>query len=205
MAVNDVYRVRLQISHFGIASSFQLYYREATAQAIDGDGGPVATAVGNHLNGFLLSCISNTTYYPLTEAYRINQPGFPGRAVNAGNLGSRPGQTIPNNKAVVIRLFQNQLPARRNNRIYLTGFTEADTDGNTVTAPFLAAAQALADALLDQVDNGDPANGLWAPVCRTHAGQPFDLNNYPPLVDATPHPVIYSQAPRTRKYLQFTN
>lgn len=196
----DIYLVRLWIDVQGNDSSVGFHYQQTAGPTVDVDRTGALSLAFQGLTGFITPFLASQTRLAQLEVSQVSDaisgvPDAPSLGVFANQSSARPGDAMPLTKAIVCKLFQNDLPGRFNGRQYWPGFSEDDTDGNVVSNPaILGNIETLNDnaRILSETVGGDTfdfQHVVWSPNF-------LPTPQASPIVDTSASPTIFSQRRR---------
>ena len=203
MANGDIYRAKFNCSVNDRPWSFNLHYEEIEPISNEGLGDIVAQAVLLHLENEVRNCLCDDGNVESCQAFKLYDGlGIAGSARADGQQGTRPGEALPLNNALFIKLNQTTGPAKFNGGIFLGGQSQTDQVVNNWEDTFLTTqVQALADKIELNVPAVAPEDGLWRPVILSRSFVPPATPKGTPLpvTSADPVPRVLTQRRRQTK------
>lgn len=137
MQIGDIYLVRANLVVNGNSSSVGFHYEQTAGPTVDVDR-TGALAIGfSAVAGDIENVVAADTQIASIDVIQVSDLisgvlDAPSLGVFTFNMGNRPGEALPLTKAVVVKLFQTELPGKHNGRQYWPGISEDSTDGNVV-------------------------------------------------------------------------
>lgn len=203
MANGDIYKCKFNFSTNNRAWSFGTHVQEINPISEEGNGQIVAEAVQDHFRAQLQTCISQQSQFESVECWKLwVTPAMPGKSVVESGAGVRPGDSLPNDNALVLQLRQSAGAAKYNGMVFLAGQSETDHILNDWDTTYLETfVEILCLRFLDQIDAVSPAGGSWRTVVLSEKIEPQTTPVGVPLdvVQCVPTTRVMSQRRRKQK------
>lgn len=188
MATGDIYHAVVNCSTNNRAWSFGLHYEETNPSSMEDRAQLVADSLVTHLLATLTGVLSTESFFESVYCTKLfGVQAIPGLSVvGTGGVGTRAGDTLPNDNALMLQLRQIARPANRNGKIFIAGQTATDHTDNKWTSAYLNGNVATFAAQLEFVVNAiAPETGSWRLVVlsqadavpTTPAGTPLDVTD----------------------------
>lgn len=135
----DIYLVKLNLNVHGNTASVGFHYQQTAGPVEDVDRtGVLAGGFAGSL-GLLEPVLAEDCQIASLDVVQVNDliSGFndaPSLGLFVYAVGDIVGEALPLTKAMVVKLFQNELPGKHNGRSFWPGIAEPSTDGNIISA-----------------------------------------------------------------------
>lgn len=170
----DLHYNKFNFSTLNRAWSFGLWTEVTTPTTPSLDAGVVSRALVAHFQTVLQNVIQLNSNFESVQSWRRHAgTERPGYTLVQGGAGTRAGDALPNDNALLVNLYQSAQDAKFNGSIYLAGQSDSDHLANEWNAAYLnTQVKAFTDAIPGFINAVGPDTGQIRVVVVSKTFQP---------------------------------